>query len=63
LAAMTPPIFPLQGRDAVALGLAQGPKIGQAMRQVRAWWLARGCMDGAEACRAELARVVAASAS
>jgi poly(A) polymerase len=63
LAAMTPPIFPLQGRDAVALGLAQGPRVGQVMRQVRAWWLARGCMDGAEACRAELARVVAASAS
>jgi poly(A) polymerase len=63
LAAMSPPVFPLQGRDAVALGLAQGPKIGQAMRQVRAWWLARGCVDDAEACRAELARVVAASAS
>jgi poly(A) polymerase len=63
LAAITPPVFPLQGRDAVALGLVQGPKIGQAMRQVRAWWLARGCIDDAEACRAELARVVAASAS
>jgi len=63
LTAMTPPVFPLQGRDAVALGLAQGPKVGQVMRQVRAWWLARGCVDDAEACRAELARVVAASAS
>jgi poly(A) polymerase len=63
LMAMTPPVFPLQGRDAVALGLAQGPEVGQVMRQVRAWWLARGCVDDAEACRAELARVVAASAS
>jgi poly(A) polymerase len=63
LMAMTPPVFPLQGRDAVALGLTQGPRVGQVMRQVRAWWLARGCVDDAEACRAELARVVAASAS
>jgi poly(A) polymerase len=57
LAGLTPPVFPLQGRDGVALGLTPGPALGQALREVRAWWLARGCVDDADACRAELARV------
>jgi tRNA nucleotidyltransferase/poly(A) polymerase len=57
------PIFPLQGRDALALGLEPGPELGAALRQVRAWWLARGCVDDAAACRAELARVAARPAS
>ena len=60
---LTPPIFPLQGRDGVALGLETGPALGAALRQVRNWWLARGCVDDAEACRAELARVAARPAS
>lgn len=59
LAATAPAVFPLQGRDGVALGLEPGPALGEALRQVRTWWLARGCIDDAEACRAELARVVA----
>jgi tRNA nucleotidyltransferase/poly(A) polymerase len=63
LGAMTPPVFPLQGRDGVALGLEPGPALGAALRQVRAWWLARGCVDDVEACRAELARVAARPAS
>ena len=63
LEAMTPPVFPLQGRDGVALGLEPGPALGAALRRVRAWWLARGCIDDAEACRAELARVAARPAS
>ena len=63
LAAMPPPVFPLQGRDGVALGLAPGPALGEALRQVRAWWLAAGCVASAEECRAELARVAARSAS
>jgi poly(A) polymerase len=61
--AMPPPVFPLQGRDGVALGLAPGPALGAALRQVRRWWLARGCVDDAIACRAELARVAARPAS
>ncbi len=63
LEAMPPVVFPLQGRDGVALGLAPGPALGAALRQVRQWWLARGCVDDAVACRAELARVAAGPAS
>ena len=63
LTAMPEPAFPLQGRDGVALGLAPGPALGEALRQVRRWWLDRGCVDDAEACRAQLARVAARPAS
>ena len=56
VAAMPRPVFPLEGRDALALGFAPGPAVGQALRAVRAWWLEGGCVADAEACRAELAR-------
>lgn len=58
--ATTPrPVFPLEGRDALALGLPPGPGVGEALRAVRAWWLDGGCVADAAACRdrlAELAR-------
>lgn len=56
IALMPEPVFPLQGRDAVALGWPPGPAMGEALRAVRSWWIARGCVDGADACRAELGR-------
>lgn len=56
LAAMERPVFPLAGRDALALGATPGPSIGAALAAVRAWWLAGGCRAGAAACREELAR-------
>ena len=59
LALDNPPVFPLQGRDGLALGLQPGPALGAALRAVRDWWIARGCADDADACRAELGRVVA----
>lgn len=43
LAAMPRPVFPLEGRDALALGHAPGPQIGEALRLVRARWLDAGC--------------------
>jgi poly(A) polymerase len=56
LAAMPRPVFPLEGRDVLALGLKPGPRVGALLREVRGWWLAGGCRAGAEECRAELAR-------
>jgi poly(A) polymerase len=44
LRSMKRPIFPLEGRDALALGYAAGPSIGQALRETRASWLAEGCV-------------------
>jgi poly(A) polymerase/tRNA nucleotidyltransferase (CCA-adding enzyme) len=59
LEAMPRPAFPLAGKDATALGIPPGPRIGALLREVEAWWLARGCTPGPDACRAELARLAA----
>ena len=59
LAALPRPVFPLEGRDALALGVPPGPAVGELLRQVRAWWMDGGCRANAAACRAELARRVA----
>lgn len=47
------PRFPLAGRDVLALGLPPGPAVGALLREVRAWWLAGGCLADAAACRAK----------
>jgi poly(A) polymerase/tRNA nucleotidyltransferase (CCA-adding enzyme) len=59
LAATPRPVFPLEGRDVLALGLAPGPAVGALLRAVRQWWLDGGCTADAAACRAELARAAA----
>lgn len=51
--------FRLEGRDVLALGVPPGPEVGVLLRDVRAWWLARGARADEAACRAELARLVA----
>jgi len=56
LAALPVPVFPLEGRDVLALGEPPGPRVGALLRQIRAWWLAGGCVADGAACRAELAR-------
>lgn len=56
LAAMARPVFPLEGRDVVALGIAPGPIVGSLLRQVRQWWLEGGCTADKAACEAELIR-------
>ena len=59
LARMPQPVFPLEGRDVLALGLPPGPHVGALLRAVRDWWLQGGCRADATACRAELARQAA----
>jgi poly(A) polymerase len=58
LAALPRPVFPLEGRDVLALGEPEGPRVGVLLRAVRQWWLDGGCVAGEEACRSELARRV-----
>lgn len=56
--ATTPrPVFPLEGRDVLAVGLLPGPQIGALLRAVEAWWMAGGCVADAASCRGELARL------
>jgi hypothetical protein len=56
IASVQPPVFPIGGRDVLTLGVPPGPRVGQLLREVRAWWLEGGCRADAEACRAQLAR-------
>ena len=56
LAAIPRPTFPLEGRDVLALGEPEGPRVGALLRAVRQWWLDGGCVAGEAACRAELAQ-------
>jgi poly(A) polymerase/tRNA nucleotidyltransferase (CCA-adding enzyme) len=56
LAGMERPVFPLQGRDLAALGFAPGPEMGEVLREIRAWWLAGGCVADGAACRARVSR-------
>ena len=58
LRALPRPVFPLEGRDILTLGVPPGRRVGEILRAVRAWWLADGCMAGAEACRAKASRFV-----
>jgi poly(A) polymerase/tRNA nucleotidyltransferase (CCA-adding enzyme) len=59
LAALPRPVFPLRGRDVQEAGVAPGPLVGLLLEQVRGWWMAGGCRADADACRAELARLLA----
>lgn len=50
-----PPVFPLKGKDALALGL-HGPDIGKALRAVEDWWVSEQFIPDHNACLAELKR-------
>lgn len=57
LEAMPPglgPAFPLLGRDALALGLPHGPRIGALLSATRDWWLADGATADHTACLEKL---------
>ncbi|WP_421988372.1 CCA tRNA nucleotidyltransferase [Roseococcus sp.] len=57
------PAFPVQGRDAIALGVPHGPRIGQLLGQLRAWWLESGASAGHAACLEKLRQLVEEGAS
>ncbi len=56
IAALPVPVFPIQGRDLQAAGLPPGPAMGAMLRDLRAWWIAGGCVATAQEVGAELAR-------
>ncbi|WP_211257400.1 CCA tRNA nucleotidyltransferase [Muricoccus aerilatus] len=55
LLAMPAPVFPLLGRDALAMGVPPGPALGRLLAETRQWWLEGGCTADAVSCRARLA--------
>jgi poly(A) polymerase/tRNA nucleotidyltransferase (CCA-adding enzyme) len=56
---MPRPVFPLEGRDVLALGVPPGPLVGSVLREVRQWWLDGGCTAGKPACQAALTAALA----
>ncbi len=52
LRAMERPVFPLQGRDLVEMGVAPGKLVGEILAAARAWWMAGGCTWDLESCKA-----------
>lgn len=61
VAAMEAPVFPLQGRDLLALGLPAGPEVGRLLAVLRQWWLEGGAVADRAACLAELEKVLGAA--
>jgi poly(A) polymerase/tRNA nucleotidyltransferase (CCA-adding enzyme) len=53
---MEVPVFPLQGRDLLALGMSPGPAVGELLGGLRAWWLEGGAAAGREEALAEARR-------
>ena len=43
-----------------ALGVPPGPEVGRLLGAARSWWMERGCVDDAEACRGRLRELAAA---
>ena len=59
LAAMPRPVFPLEGRDVLALGLPPGPQVGALLRAwCGTWWLAAAAVGARCQRRAEGGRLV-----
>jgi len=52
---MERPMFPLEGRDVLALGAVPGPRVGEVLRRVRGWWKAGGCVAARQAVLERLA--------
>jgi len=53
-----PPRFPLGGGDVMAAGLAPGPRVGELLRALEAWWIAGDFMADELALRARLHQMV-----
>jgi poly(A) polymerase len=48
------PVFPLQGKDVLDLGVPQGPEISRSLGEVEKWWIDGGFVADRKACLAEL---------
>jgi poly(A) polymerase len=58
-AAWDPPAFPLKGSDALERGVPAGPRVGELLAAVEAWWEEADFRPGRDACLAELERRIA----
>jgi poly(A) polymerase len=56
--AWTPPALPVTGDEALQAGATKGPMVGQALREVEAWWLDHDFVDDKPAALRKLKAVV-----
>ncbi|MFZ5792217.1 MAG: CCA tRNA nucleotidyltransferase [Pseudomonadota bacterium] len=54
------PAFPLQGRDALKLGVPAGRRVGELLKEVERWWIEGDFSADRKACLAELRKRVRA---
>ena len=54
-----PPRFPLGGADVMALGVPSGPRVGELLRALEAWWIGENFAPDAAALRGKLRELVA----
>ncbi len=59
-AAWQRPVLPVKGRDALALGVPKGPRVGELIEAVERWWVEEDFRPGREACLAKLEELVRA---
>jgi len=52
--AWTPPPFPINGADIKALGVTEGPRVGELRRALEAWWIAQDFAPDRHTALAEL---------
>jgi poly(A) polymerase len=52
------PDLPIKGEDALDLGLAPGPPVGEAVRRVEAWWIDEDFLPDRAACLQRLEAVI-----
>ncbi len=57
----TPRVFPLRGRDAMAMGITHGIRIGELLRTVEAWWEDGDYRASREECLEHLKGLIAES--
>ncbi len=60
-ASWTAPMFPVGGEAAAAAGLPRGPKLGQVLRALEAWWVDADFPDDTAALQARLTELAAAA--
>jgi poly(A) polymerase len=53
------PRFPVGGADVIALGIPTGPRVGEVLRRLEAWWIAADFTADHTALRARLQELVA----
>jgi poly(A) polymerase len=55
------PAMPIQGADVVARGILPGPRVGELLRQLEAWWIRSGFPPDRSLLEAELDRLIRAT--